>query len=184
MFGPDLASITEVCQRIEAAVRPIAGARDVVAAPIMGKGYLEVTVNRQKAAQFGVSVEDVQSEIETALGGRVVTYTVENRERFPVRIRYARAQREDEEAVKRLLITAGMAVEGKRGEPMTGDPAFRPQVHGAIAEHSAKGKRLIPLKAVADVRITEGPAVIKAENGQLLNYVTLNVRGRDAVADP
>jgi len=181
VFGPDLASITEVCQRIEAAVKPIAGARDVVAAPIMGKGYLEVTVNRQTAAQFGVSVEDVQSEIETALGGRVVTYTVENRERFPVRIRYARAQREDEEAVKRLLITAGMAVEGKRGEPMTGDPAFRPQVHGAIAEHSAKGKRLIPLKAVADVRITEGPAVIKAENGQLLNYVTLNVRGRDAV---
>src|SRR5205814_4769566 len=49
------------------------------------------------------------------------------------------------------------------------------------ADHTAKGKRFIPLTAVASVRITEGPAVIKSENGQLLNYVTLNVRGRDSV---
>jgi Cu/Ag efflux pump CusA len=181
VFGPDLATITTVCQQIEAAVKPVSGARDVVAAPIMGKGYLEVTIDRQKAARFGVSVEDVQTEIETALGGRVVTFTVENRERFPVRVRYARAHREDEDAVKRLLITAGLAVETKRGDVMTGDPKFRTESHGAVAEHTAKGRRLIPLTAVADVRITEGPAVIKSENGQLLNYVTLNVRGRDAV---
>ena len=50
-----------------------------------------------------------------------------------------------------------------------------------MPEHTAKGRRLIPLTAVADVRVTEGPAVIKSENGQLVNYVTLNVRGRDIV---
>ena len=162
-------------------MKPVSGSRDVVAAPIMGKGYVEVAIDREKAARYGVSVEDVQTEIETALGGRVVTYTVENRERFPVRVRYARTQREDEEAVKRLLIPAGMASGLKRDAAMTGDPTFRTEAHGAVAEHTAKGKRMLPLTAVATVRITEGAAVIKSENGQLLNYVTLNVRGRDAV---
>jgi Cu(I)/Ag(I) efflux system membrane protein CusA/SilA len=181
VFGPDLETITRVCQQVEAAVKPVTGARDVVAAPIMGKGYLEVAIDRQKAARFGVSVEDVQTEIETALGGRVVTFTVENRDRFPVRVRYARAHRDDEDAVKRLLIPGGMATDPKRGGTMPGDAAFRADQHAPVAEHAAKGKRLIPLTAVADVRITEGPAVIKSENGQLLNYVTLNVRGRDAV---
>ncbi len=181
VFGPDLVTITRVCQEIEAAVKPVLGSRDVVAAPIMGKGYLEITIDRVKAGRFGVSVEDVQTEIETALGGRVVTYTVEDRERFPVRVRYARAYRDDEDAVKRLLIPARMMAEPRRGDAMTGDPTFRPESHSNVLEHTAKGKRLVPLTAVADVRIVEGPAVVKGENGRLLNYVTLNVRGRDAV---
>jgi Cu(I)/Ag(I) efflux system membrane protein CusA/SilA len=62
-----------------------------------------------------------------------------------------------------------------------GDPAVRSDPHAGVAEHAARGRRLIPLSAVADVRITEGPAVVKSENGWLVNYVTLNVRGRDAV---
>jgi Cu(I)/Ag(I) efflux system membrane protein CusA/SilA len=181
VFGPDLATVTKVCQEIEAAVKPVPGARDVVAAPIMGKGYLEVTIDRVKAGRFGVSVEDVQTEIETALGGRVVTYTVEERDRFPVRVRYARAYRDDEEAVRRLLVPESKAVELRPGSAMTGDPAFRAEPHAGVVEHTATGRRLIPLTAVADIRITEGPAVIKGENGRPLNYVTLNVRGRDAV---
>jgi Cu/Ag efflux pump CusA len=182
VFGPDLDTVTRVCQQIEVAVKPVRGARDVIAAPIMGKGYIEVVIDRQKAAQFGVSVEDVQTEIEMALGGRVVTYTVENRDRFPVRVRYARANREDEDAVKRLLIPGGMAARPRAGEmPATGDPMFRVEPHGGVVEHAAAGKQLIPLSAVAEVKVTDGPAVIKSENGRLLNYVTLNVRGRDAV---
>src|SRR6185312_14112845 len=102
-----LAKIESVCKEIEAAVKPITGARDAIAAPIMGKGYLEIDIDREKAARYGISVEDIQNEIEVALGGRVVTQTVEKRERFPVRIRYARVNREDEEAVKRLLISPG-----------------------------------------------------------------------------
>ena len=92
---------------IETAVKPINGARDVVTAQTWGKGYLEIDIDREKAARYGLSVDDVQNEIEMALGGRVVTFTVEKRDRFPVRIRYARAHREDEESVKRLLISPG-----------------------------------------------------------------------------
>ena len=85
-------------------------------------------------------------------GGRVVTTTVEGRERHPVRVRYARAYREDEEAVRDLPVLV----------------------------RTRTGVSHVPLSAVADVRITEGPATIKAENGLLRNYVRLNVRGRDA----
>ena len=151
VFGPDLDTIDRVCKEVEAAIKPVNGSRDVIAAPIMGKGYLEVTIDREKAARYGVSVEAVESEIEVAIGGRLVTQTVEKRDRFPVRVRYSRASRGDETAVKRLLIPAG------------------------------QGGPLIPLEAVATVRIVEGPAVIKSEDGRLLNYVTMNVRGRDAV---
>jgi len=179
VFGPELDTVNRVSREIEQAVKPIRGARDVVAAQVFGKGYMDVTIDRERAARYGVSVEDVQTEIEMALGGRVVTYTVEQRDRYPVRVRYARASREDEESVRRLLIPAGNAEPGK--DRAMSEATFRTRPHEAVPEHTASGKRLIPLSAMADVHVTEGPSVMKSENGRLLNYVTLNVRGRDAV---
>ena len=70
VFGEDLDTIDRVCKSIEAALKPINGARDVIAAPIMGKGYLEITIDREAAARYGIAVEDIQNEIEVALGGR------------------------------------------------------------------------------------------------------------------
>src|SRR4029079_11581734 len=96
-----------VCKDVEAVLKPMNGARDTIAAPIMGKGYLQIDINREAAARYGISVEDIKNEIEVALAGRAVTFTVEKRERFPVRIRYARAQREDEESIRRLLVSPG-----------------------------------------------------------------------------
>ncbi len=108
VFGPDLPTIDQVCKDIEAVLKPITGARYVLAAlDTKGKGYLQIDIDREKAARYGISVEDIQNEIEVALGGRVITYTIEKRERFPVRVRYARDNREDEEAVKRLLVSPG-----------------------------------------------------------------------------
>lgn len=193
VFGPDLDTIDGVCKQIEAALKPISGARDAIAAPIMGKGYLQIDIDREAAARYGISIDDVQSEIEVALAGRTVTYTVEKRERFPVRIRYARVNREDEDGIRRLLISPGgsAAASGMAGPGMGGGPATSMagnsasteasgQVgHSATPAHAAKGTSPIPLSAVAKVQIVEGPAMIKSENGRLLNYVTLNVRGRD-----
>ncbi|MCI0738776.1 MAG: efflux RND transporter permease subunit [Gemmataceae bacterium] len=195
VFGPDLATINRTCSDIEAAVKPITGARDVLIGQIAGEGYLQIDIDREKAARYGISVEDIQNEIEVALGGRIITYTVEKRDRFPVRIRYARASREDEEAVKRLLVSAGSMAKpmplGIRSNSMASSasdadkslPAmgFGRQVHEAAPGHAAKGTPLIPLASLATVRIVEGPSMIRSEDSKLVNYVTLNVRGRDSV---
>ena len=193
VFGPDLDTIDRVGKQVEAVLKPMNGARDAIAAPFMGKGYLEVNIDRERAARYGISVEDIQNEIEVALGGRAVTYTVEKRDRFPVRIRYARADRQDEDNIRRLLVSSGSMSGGSEGS--TAMPAASQDGragmdessdgtandHPAAPLHANTGKRLIPLDAVADVKIVDGPAMIKSENGRLLNYVTLNVRGRDVV---
>jgi len=195
VFGPDLDTIDRVCKQIEAALKPLNGARDTIASPIMGKGYLQIDIDRRAAARYGISVEDIQNEIEVALAGRAVTFTVERRDRFPVRIRYARANREDEESIRRLLISPGSmaassasmedsgssTVEFGGGVGSVAAPPSGDRSHTAMPGHALTGKPLIPLSALADVRVVEGPAMIKSENGRLLNYVTLNVRGRDIV---
>jgi copper/silver efflux system protein len=196
VFGDDLDTIDAVCKSIEAALKPINGSRDVIAAPIMGKGYLEIDIDREQAARYGLSIDDIQNEIEVALAGRTVTYTVEKRDRFPVRVRYDRVSREDEDSIRRLLISpSGMSGGAGGASSMAGSaarsmakpaPAGSPRVanddgHDAMSPHAAKGPLFIPLDAIATVKIVEGPAMIKSENGRLLNYVTLNVRGRDIV---
>ena len=198
VFGPDLDTIDRVCKDIEAALKPLNGARDTIASPIMGKGYLQIDINRKAAARYGITVEDIQNEIEVALAGRAVTFTVEKRDRFPVRIRYARAQREDEESIRRLLVSPG-SMGGSPSASSMGDDKGSSTVqlgggvgtvasapmggdsHAATPGHAIAGKPLIPLGVLADVKVVEGPAMIKSENGRLLNYVTLNVRGRDIV---
>jgi Cu(I)/Ag(I) efflux system membrane protein CusA/SilA len=189
VFGPDLETIDRTCKDIEAALKTVPGAQYVVAEPIMGKGYLEIKIDRQRAARYGIQVGDIQDTIEVALGGRMITQTVEGRDRFPVRVRYARDFREDDEAVRHLLVSPSM-----KPEPwMTpGADENRPAgvylqpgsegLHETAPGHSAgtRPRLQIPLGEVADVRIVEGPGMIKSENGQLRNYVTLTT-DRDMV---
>ncbi|HEY7309132.1 MAG TPA: efflux RND transporter permease subunit [Gemmataceae bacterium] len=191
VFGPDVETINDVCKQIEQALKPIPGAMDVIAEPFMGKGYLEIKIDREKAARYGVRVGDIQDTIEVALGGKVITQTVEGRDRFPVRVRYARDFREDEQAVKRLLVSRGnMGASGGLARRSATDDRSMSRVsgsgpsHEAAPWHTADGNAplQIPLADLAEVRIVEGPATIKSENGRLRNYVMLNVRGdRDIV---
>jgi Cu(I)/Ag(I) efflux system membrane protein CusA/SilA len=156
----------------------------------MGKGYLEIDIDLIKAARFGVSVEDIKNTVEVALGGQAITWTVEGRERFPVRLRYPRSHREDEATVRALLVSGGPGAAmgdsaaggmGRASSPPAEDAGGG--AHVAAPGHAAGSRRplQVPLGEVADVRIVEGPAMLKSENGQLVNYVTLNVRGRDIV---
>ena len=93
-------------EEVARVVKPLAGAVDVVADPIRGKPYIEIRLDRARAARLGVSVGEVNDLIETALAGKVVTSTVEGRERHPVVVRYGRAWREDEESIRNLPVTA------------------------------------------------------------------------------
>ncbi|MBI2898805.1 MAG: efflux RND transporter permease subunit, partial [Planctomycetes bacterium] len=167
VFGKDLEEIQNTCDQIAAVLREIRGARDVFPDQIRGENYLEISIDREKAKRYGVNVEDIQDVIEVALGGKEITLTVEGRQRFPVRVRYPRDWREDEESVKRMLVPA-------RGEGEMGT---------GMGEAAKDGKRLrqVPLSTVADIRVRPGPSMIKSENGLLRAYVQLNVRDRDIV---
>jgi len=132
----------EHARAIAAELRRVPGAVDVVADPIRGKGYLEIRADRARAGRLGVAIGDLTDAIETAIGGRVATTTVEGRERHAVRVRYARAFREDEASAREILVPT-----------LRRDPDGRP--------------RFVRMGEVADVRIVEGPATIKGENGAL-----------------
>jgi Cu(I)/Ag(I) efflux system membrane protein CusA/SilA len=191
VFGDDLQQIQRVSEDIAAVLRRIRGAADVLPDQIVGEGYLEITIDRQRAARYGVNVGDLQDTIEMALGGKTATITVEGRERFPLRIRYARAFRQDEETVKNLLVaaagsrTAEMADMGlpgsNRASPQEPLPLAAGQEAASALEAFPNGALQVPLAAIADVQLVEGPSMIKSENGLLRSYVQLNVRGRDIV---
>lgn len=177
VYGRSLEEIRDVSEEVAAVLRTVRGAVDVFPDQITGKPYVEVRIDRERAARLGIAVEDVQETLEVALGGRVLTTTVEGRERFPVRIRYARDFREDEESLGRTLVAArmpGASGAGGMGDGMAGGTA--------AAEPGPAAPVQVPLAAVADISVVEGPAMIKSENGLLRSYVQLNVRGRDVVS--
>jgi Cu(I)/Ag(I) efflux system membrane protein CusA/SilA len=188
VFGAKLDEIQRVGQEIAGILRGVRGAADVFPDQITGKGYVEIDISREKAARYGISVGDVQDVVEVAMGGRPLTMTVEGRERYPVRVRYARTFRDDLNALKRILVAArGMSTststsaspEAGMGAGMgMGGPAAGP---GGASASSREKPVQIPLAELADIRVVEGPSMIKSENGLLRAYIQLNVRGRDEV---
>nr|WP_303652899.1 efflux RND transporter permease subunit [Paludisphaera mucosa] len=174
VFGDDLDEIQRVSGQVADALRTVRGAGGVVPDQIVGKGYVEIDIDREKAARYGVQVGDVQDVVEVAMGGRPLTTTVEGRRRFPVRVRYARDFRADEESLKNILVTA----RGSTGEASggMGMGAAKPPSDAAPAAAAT-----VPLSEVATVKIVEGPSMIKSENGLLRAYVQLTVTGRDEV---
>ncbi len=106
--GPDLDTIERVGLEIERFLKDVPGVEPttVIADRIVGKPYLEIDINRQAIARYGVTIGQVQDVIEVAVGGRRVTTTVEGRERYPVRIRYMRELRDSIETLGKILIPA------------------------------------------------------------------------------
>ncbi|MFO7768054.1 MAG: CusA/CzcA family heavy metal efflux RND transporter [bacterium] len=106
IFGPDLEQLAELALEAEEIMRTIPGAADVYAERVVGGKYLDIEIDRREAARYGVSVQDAQMVVETAIGGMNLTTTVEGRERFPVRVRYLPDYRQDPEALGRVLVPA------------------------------------------------------------------------------
>lgn len=104
--GPDSESIQDFVLKVEAILKtaPDVNPNAVVADRITGKPYLEVRWDREAMARYGLSIREAQMVLESAVGGEMVTTTVEGRERYPVRVRYARETRDTPEALERTLI--------------------------------------------------------------------------------
>lgn len=106
--GPDLQTIEKTGLEMEKYLKEVQGveADSVVADRIVGKPYLEIDINREKIARYGLHIQDVQNVIEVAIGGKTITTTVEGRERYPVRVRYFRELRDNIESLDTIIVPA------------------------------------------------------------------------------
>lgn len=111
--GPDLVTLDEVGLKIEKLLKEVEGVQPaaVIADRVVGKPYLEIDINRDAIARYGVKIRDVQDVVEVAIGGKPLTRTVEGRERYPVRVRYMRELRGDIESIERILVAGAGGVQ-------------------------------------------------------------------------
>lgn len=148
VYGQNLDSIAVLSEKIKKELTGIEGIKDMYVEPITGGKYVDIQVKREEVGRYGLSVDDVNAVVESALGGMKLTTTVEGRQRFSVNARYGQDFRNNVESLRRL--------------PM------QTMEFGSI-----------PLSAVADIRLTEGPPMINSENAMLRGTVLFNVRDRD-----
>ncbi|HEY9535469.1 MAG TPA: efflux RND transporter permease subunit [Mucilaginibacter sp.] len=148
IYGQNLDTINTLANQMKQALTGINGIKDLYVDPITGGKYLDIQVNKDAIGRYGLSVDDVNEVVESALGGMNLTTTVEGRQRFSVNARLAQDYRSNLDEIKRTLVQT----------PNNGP---------------------IPLSSVADIKISDGPAMIQSENALLRGTVLFNVRDRD-----
>ncbi|CAK0746089.1 copper/silver export system RND permease [Gammaproteobacteria bacterium] len=141
IMGADLAIIERIAKETEAAIVKLPSTRNAYAERVAGGYFLDFILKRTELARYGLSVDDANTLVMTAVGGENQGTTIEGRERYGINVRYARAYREDLQSLRRVLL------------PLPG------------------GAGQIPMSAIADLVLTQGPAMIRNENGLLAGYV-------------
>jgi Cu(I)/Ag(I) efflux system membrane protein CusA/SilA len=118
VYGPDLNTIQAFGLELENILKKVPSVKKeaVFADRIVGKPYLLLDIDREAAARFGMNVVDVQNFISTAIGGKTVSYSVEGRERFPIRVRYPRELRDDPSQIKNMLVPTPTGVQIPLGD--------------------------------------------------------------------
>lgn len=148
VYGQNLDTINKLAQQFKKELEGVPGIKDLYVDPIVGGKYIEIKVKKDELGRYGLSVDDVNMFIETAIGGMNVTTTVEGRQRFTVNVRFAQDFRDKIGKLERMQL-----------QTMDYGP--------------------IPLSAVTDIGITEGPPMITSENAMLRGTLLFNVRERD-----
>jgi len=149
VFGKDLEEMEKLAKQIEAVVKAVPGTTSAFAERITGGFYLNIEPDREQLARYGLAVGDVLDVIGTALGGEMVTTTVEGRERYGVTVRYPRELRSDPQRIAREVLV--------------------PTMIGAM----------IPLGQLAKVVVAKGAPGIRTENALLSSYIYVDIRDRD-----
>ena len=148
IYGQNLDTIYALSNQMKQALQGVNGVKDLYVDPITGGKYLDIQVNKDAIGRYGLSVDDVNEVVESALGGMNLTTTIEGRRRFSVNLRLAQDYRNNLDEIKRTLVQT----------PNNGP---------------------VPLSSVADIKISDGPAMIQSENALLRGTVLFNVRDRD-----
>ncbi|MCP4907019.1 MAG: efflux RND transporter permease subunit [bacterium] len=108
--GPKLAVLGDIGERIEAVLRDVPGTLSVYSERVVGGNYLDIEIERERIARYGLTVADVQSVIQTAIGGMNISQTVEGLERYPINLRYSRELRDDISSLRRVLVESPTGV--------------------------------------------------------------------------
>ena len=149
LFGDDLDQLVTSADAISRAVSGVRGAEDVQTEQVTGQPQLQIRINRNAIARYGINVEDVQEAIETAIGGEEAGQVFEGVRRFDITVRLKEAYRGNVDAIAGLLIP------------------------------SPDAKARVPLSQLASLTVVSGPKQISHDNGQRRVVIQLNVRGRD-----
>ena len=149
VFGKDLGEIEKLAKEIEAVVKTVPGTTSAYAERVTGGYYLDIEPDRMALARYGLPVGDLQEVIGTALGGEMITTTVEGLERYGVIVRYPRELREDPQSIATQVLI--------------------PTMNGAM----------VPLGQVAKVSLIKAPPGIRTENALLAAYIFVDIRDRD-----
>ena len=149
VFGKDLGEIEKLAKEIEAVVKTVPGTTSAYAERVTGGYYLDIEPDRMALARYGLPVGDLQEVIGTALGGEMITTTVEGLERYGVIVRYPRELRDDPQAIATQVLI--------------------PTMTGAM----------VPLGQVAKISMIKAPPGIRTENALLAAYIFVDIRDRD-----
>jgi Cu(I)/Ag(I) efflux system membrane protein CusA/SilA len=149
VFGNDLEEIEQLAKRIESVIKTVPGTTSAYAERSTGGYYLDIEPDRLALARYGLGINDFLDIISLALGGEMLTTTVEGRERFSVNIRYPRELRQDPQAIATHVLM--------------------PLPDGGV----------VPLGQVANIRTVKAPPGIRTENALLSVYIFVDIRDRD-----
>ncbi len=149
IYGADIKEIERIGTEIESVLPNVAGTRSAFAERTSGGYFVDFDWNRDQLARYGLSIDDAQMVVMSAVGGDTVTTTVEGRERYPVNVRYFRDYRSDLDRLRRVVVPA------------------------------MDGRMQVPIAQLATVKLVSGPAMLRDENGMLNGYVYVDVAGRD-----
>ena len=149
IYGADIHEIERIGTEIERVIPSVSGTRSAFAERTSGGFFVDFNWKRDELARYGLSMDDAQMVVMSAIGGDTVTTTVEGRERYAVNVRYFRDYRSDLDQLRRVMVPV------------------------------MDGRTQIPVGQLAEVRLVSGPAMLRNENGMLTGYVYVDVAGRD-----
>lgn len=182
IFGDDLAAIQRKAFEIERLINSVPGATGVSPSRVQGKPYLNIEVDRNAMARYGLNAKDVLDAVEVSIGGKNISTTIEGRQRFPIQIRVERGERDDIDSLGRILIAANPGMSPTTASPQPagamGGAMGNPPTPNASASNSGD-PTYIPLAMVAKITRETGANEIASENGKLRSYVQANVQDRD-----
>jgi heavy metal efflux system protein len=148
IFGPNLQTLQAKARAIKQVIGQVRGIHDVTVVQELGQPSLTISINRTEIARYGLNVSDINSVIQTAIGGDVATQVVQGEKQFDLVVRLERRFRDNAEAIRNI-------------------PVLTP------------GGQEIPLKELADIRVTDGASFIYRQNNSRYIGVQFSVQGRD-----